>query len=187
MKQWWLWVLTGVVSILGGALALANPFAAAQTAEQLTGWTFLISGILVLAVVFREKAGADSWPAIVMGGVMLLLGVFLIADPLAGLVSLSMAVAVTFVVGGLSRTWMAVRDLQGGMRATLLCSGGLSAVLGVLIISNFPLSVLVLLGLLMAVELLSNGVSLVLLGLMQKRVETALPDEEAVELGQQGR
>ena len=111
---------------------------------------------------------------------------FLIADPLAGLVSLSMAVAVTFVVGGLSRMWMAVRDLQGGMRATLLCSGGLSAVLGVLIISNFPLSVLVLLGLLMAVELLSNGVSLVLLGLMQKRVETALPEEEPAELGPEG-
>ena len=58
--------------------------------------------------------------------------------------------------------------------------------MGRLWISNFPLSVLVLLGLLMAVELLSNGVSLVLLGLMQKRVETAVHDEEPAELGPEG-
>lgn len=181
MKQWWLWVLTGAVSMLGGLAALCSPFISSLVATQLTGWSFFIVGVLVLAAVFRSRDAASNWPALALGAAMLLLSVFLIARPLAGLVSLSVVVAAAFIVSGLARMGLALRT-QGAPRTTLLVSGVLSTVLGVMIFSQFPLSVLVLLGVLMGVELLGNGLSLVLMGLMQKgagqaRDDMALPPD----------
>lgn len=37
MKHWLLWLVAGVISLLGGLFALANPLAATLTAELLAG------------------------------------------------------------------------------------------------------------------------------------------------------
>jgi uncharacterized membrane protein HdeD (DUF308 family) len=39
MKHWILWLVAGLVSLLGGIMALANPLAASLTAELLAGWS----------------------------------------------------------------------------------------------------------------------------------------------------
>lgn len=57
------WLLAGILSLIGGFIALTNPFAATLTAEMLAGWLLLFSGI---AVVVRQKQrfardGGDCW------------------------------------------------------------------------------------------------------------------------------
>jgi len=39
MKHWILWLVAGVVSLLGCIMALANPLAVSLTAELLAGWS----------------------------------------------------------------------------------------------------------------------------------------------------
>ena len=50
-----------------------------------------------------------------------------------------------------------------------MISGLVSIILGVMVLANFPQSAAVVLGILLAVELLSNGVSAIALALLTRR------------------
>ena len=84
------------------------------------------------------------------------------------MVPLTAAVGALLLLAALLRITAALR-LYGYFRGTLLVSGLLSFILAVLIFADFPQSANVILGLFLAIELLSNGVSLVALGMAQRR------------------
>ena len=88
MKGWFLWLIAGALSLVGGVFALANPLAATLKAELLAGWTFVLVGILTLFTAFGDQGwGARLW-TILLGALILLLGFNLVANPLSGMVSL---------------------------------------------------------------------------------------------------
>ena len=73
-----LWIILGVISILAGVLALANPMAATLAAEQIAGWGFLIVGVLQIFLAFRAEGwGARIW-AILVALAFILLGIALL-------------------------------------------------------------------------------------------------------------
>lgn len=158
-----LWIIVGVLSILAGIFALANPLAATLTAEQVAGWGFLIIGFLQIFAAFKQDTwGARIW-VILVGALFIFLGINLLAQPLTGILSLTLMVAVLFLVMGIFRI-----VLSFSMRGTpafwiLLLGGALSVILAIMIFSNFPSSALVVLGIMLAVELISNGVTLIAL------------------------
>ena len=80
------------------------------------------------------------------------------ADPLAGSISLTLLVAVLFLITGIAKTMFALALRPLGGWAWVLLSGVVSLLLGVLILTNFPASAATILGLLLGVELVSNGV-----------------------------
>lgn len=165
MRFWW--ILAGVLSLIGGFFALANPFSATLAAEWLAGWAFLFSGVAIAVSAFSNKS-AGSWiMALIVGVFVVLLGLFLLANPLQGIVSLTVAVAFFLVAAGLGRILWAFQA-EGGARWALILSGILSLVLGFMVFGNFAGAALTLLGILLGVELISNGVSLLVLGIAGK-------------------
>lgn len=160
-----LWVVIGGISIIAGGLALANPLAATLTAERLAGWSFLFIGILQIIAVFRQQNWRGRIWATLAGLAFAVLGFMLLTRPLAGILSLTIVVAVLFLVAGAFKIAMAfsIGRGSGGAFWMVLLSGVLSAVLALMILANFPASAATLLGVLLAVELISNGVSLIAL------------------------
>lgn len=159
-----MWIIVGVISFLAGILALANPLAATLTAEMLAGWGFLIVGILQVVFAFRDIGwGARVW-AILIGAAFVLTGIALLGNPFAGIISLTMLVAILFLVGGVSKIIISFSLPRGAGFWLMLLSGALSLVLALMIFSNFPQSAAVILGVLLAVELISNGVAMITLG-----------------------
>ncbi|PSJ64373.1 HdeD family acid-resistance protein [Kumtagia ephedrae] len=163
LKSSWIWLaILGVISLIGGVLALANPFAATFAAVLLAGWTFLLFGILQIIQAFSVK----DWPgflwSLLLGVLTAAVGVSLLANPLAGAVSLTMLVAVLFVVLGVVKVMYAfsLRPVSGWVFA--LISGLLSILLGIVIFADYPWAATTVLGILLAVELLSNGVFLLM-------------------------
>ena len=57
MKNWFLWMIAGLISLFGGFFALANPLAATLTAELLAGGMFVAVGIMTMVSSF----GAQGW------------------------------------------------------------------------------------------------------------------------------
>lgn len=170
MKNNWIFYLAaGILSLLGGLFSLANPFAATLTATMLAGWSFLFAGILTLVSAFREQGTLARVVNILLGAVVALLGFELLADPLQGTVSLTIAVAVLLVMAGIFRIITALRVLQGGLRWGVLASGVLSLVLAAMIFGDFPQSAAVTLGIFLAVELISNGLALIALAVARKQ------------------
>ena len=166
MKNTTFCYLAGGLSLLGGILALANPFAASLTATVLAGWSFIAVGTLML-IAANHPLGFHL-AVFLLGLLVLALGVHLVFDPLRGVVSFTAAVGSLLLVAGILRISAALR-LYGYFRGTLLVSGLLSFVLAVLIFADFPQSANVILGLFLAIELLSNGISLIALGMARSR------------------
>lgn len=156
-----LWIFLGILSIAAGILALFNPLAATLAAEQIAGWAFLFLGILQIFAVFNQTTwGARIW-IILVGVLFVILGVDLLARPLDGIMSLTLTVAALFLIMGIFRIVLSFALRGTSAFWLILLSGVLSVILAVMIFNNYPASAVTILGILLAVELISNGVSLI--------------------------
>lgn len=173
MKYWFLWLIAGVVSLIGGIAALANPLAATLAAEQLAGWMFLAVGILTILTAFGDQGWGGRILSILLGLAILFFGVNLIGHPLKGVITLTYLAGVLMLTMGALRILLAFSSASKGLRVALILSGIVSLVLGGMIFSNWPQSATVVLGLFLAIELISNGVSLIMLSLTRKTEEVA--------------
>ena len=166
LKSSWIWLaLLGVISLIGGILALFNPLAATITAVWLAGWTFMLFGVLQIVQSFSTKGWPGFLWSLLLGVLTLAVGVSLLGNPLAGALSLTMLVAILFLVLGVVKLMYAfsLRPVSGWGFAAL--SGVISIVLGLMILSDFPYSAAAVLGILLAIELLSNGAFLLIVAL----------------------
>jgi len=163
MTNWVMWLLLGILLVVGGLSSLMNPFAATVTAEILAAWLFIVSGALQIFMALKlEKFDGKIW--MILGGVVaLIVGMALLLNPLRGIVALTMVVGVLFLLFGGTKIFAA---LSQPLRATslflgVLISGILSGLLGVLILTTLPGSALFTLGLILAIELISSGIAVI--------------------------
>ncbi|QPM89716.1 HdeD family acid-resistance protein [Pseudooceanicola algae] len=171
MKNWFLWLLAGIVSVIGGVLALSNPFAASITASLLAGWIFMLVGVMMIASAFGDKGWGARILAILMGLAIVLIGFSLVAHPLIGVFSLTLAVGIFLLVAGVIRIFVGLRSEFREFRWVMILSAVVSIVLAVMILTNFPQSALVVLGIYLGIELISTGVSLIAISLTRKKQE----------------
>src|SRR5690606_9838042 len=144
--------------LVGGVLALFNPFAATLAATLMAGWAFVLLGVLQIVQSFQVKGWGGFLWALLFGLLSLAVGISLIYNPLAGMVSLTLLVAVLFLAFGVVKIMYAfsLRPISGWV--WVLVSGLLSLALGILILADFPWAAVSVLGILLGVELISNGV-----------------------------
>ncbi|MCZ4287506.1 HdeD family acid-resistance protein [Hoeflea alexandrii] len=157
-KTWTWMAVLAAICIVGGFLALTNPFGATIFAVTLAGWVFLIQGIIQVFHAFRVRDWTGFLWSLGIGVLSLLVGIVLVADPLAGAIPLTLLVAVLFLATGVAKTMfaLALRPLDGWI--WVLASGLVSVVLGVMILAGLPATATTILGLLLGIELVSNGV-----------------------------
>ena len=121
--------------------------------------------------------GDQGWGAhistVLLGLLVLFIGVNLIAHPLRGLISTTYAVAVVMMIVGIVRLVLAFSDELRPFRLIMVISGALSIILAMMIFSNFPQSAAVVLGVYLAIELISNGVALIAIALARKSETSA--------------
>ncbi|WP_182405099.1 HdeD family acid-resistance protein [Psychrobacter sp. GP33] len=162
-----LWMVVGVISILGGVFAFFNPLSASFAAEQLAGFVFLLVGILQFVALFRAHSTIGKVLAAIGGVLGILIGIELLQNPLQGILTLTMVIAILFMATGIVRAVVAF-----GLRKTvafipLLISGLISIALAIMIFTSYPQSATYIIGVLLAVELISNGISLIMYSRVQ--------------------
>ena len=165
-------IVVGVVSFIGGIFALLNPLAATLTAELLTGYLFIAVGVLMLLSIFADESWGSRLLSLVLGVAVVAIGISLVSHPLQGVLQLTVVVAVLMLFIGALRIVFAFQMPTKGLKALLFVSGVISLGLGIIILTNFPFSAAVVLGILLAIELISNGVSLIALGLVARDRKT---------------
>lgn len=163
MKSTTLMLIVGILSVVGGIFALLNPFAASIAAEQIAGWTFLIAGVLGLISFFQAEGWAGKLWALLVAIVSAWVGIELLGDPLGGVMALTFVVGVSFIASGVFKVLTGFSLADNNLRWIVVISGALSAILGIMILGNFPGSAVVSLGVLLGVELLSSGISMIAL------------------------
>jgi membrane protein HdeD len=155
-------IVVGILLVIAGIILLGNVVFATAVSVLLLGWTALISGmVLVIGTLLRIRSGA-SW-AVALGGVVLaVLGLFILRNPAIG------ALTLTLLGGSLFLTTGLVRIFGGSVvpeaRVVLVVSGVISVVLGLWVLLNLMTASLTLLGTLLAVQTLLEGVTLIAVG-----------------------
>jgi uncharacterized membrane protein HdeD (DUF308 family) len=165
MKKAWGWlVVIGIISLIGGFLCFANPFGATITADYLAAFFFIIVGIgqLIQAFSMREWGGV-IWSAI-LGVIAVLVGALMIKNPIEGAASLTLLVGVLLLIMGGAKIGYSLSMGSVPGRFWIVISGIFSIVLAILIFADFPWAAVTVLGLFLGVELIFNGVSLLMLG-----------------------
>jgi uncharacterized membrane protein HdeD (DUF308 family) len=155
-------VALGAVVVIAGLCVLAHVAIATEVSVIFLGWFALIGGVAtLLGAVFRMRRDG-FWTTAVGGGLLTVLGLMLLRNPTAAAVALTLIAGALFLAGGIVRIIAAAESPIG--RGVLLLTGTVSAILGLIILSNFWTATLILLGLLLGVQMIVEGFSLVLFG-----------------------
>src|SRR6056297_88088 len=168
MKNSILLLGVGVLSLIGGVVALLNPLAATLTAELLAGYLFIAIGVLMLLSIFADDSWGSRLLSLILGFAILGIGINLVNKPFEGVLQLTVVVALLMIFIGVLRIVFAFRMPTAGLKITLILAGVVSLGLGAMILTSFPFSAVVVLGILLAIELISNGISMIALGLVAR-------------------
>jgi len=173
-SHWVLFLIQGLIMVVLGLLALFEPMIATLAVEIFAGWLFLVSGIVGLVGVFTARRVPGFWWGLVTALLALALGLYLIWRPLAGILSLTLAVAAFFSAQGIVQIITAIEH-----RSVLpswiwmLVGGVVNLILAVIILSGWPGTAAWTLGLLFGINLFMLGLSLVMTALACRAVHEA--------------
>lgn len=161
MKNWLWWLLAGIVAFAGGVLGLINPNAAQITSTTITGWALVVMSLLQgrgawRSTAFRERAGAGLFA--VAG---LFLGLSLLMGPFGDGTLLRWLLGGLLLIAGLAKLWIGRRCKTDPLFWAVVGAGGLSVVLGGLVLLGVGLQ----LGVILSLELLGSGAALVVMAL----------------------
>lgn len=149
----------GIVVTVLGILAVAFPFATTIAAKSFLGWLFLISGIFQIAHSFSTKEWNGFFLNLLVGVLYVFVGGWLAFFPLAGIVTLTILLALTFILQGILEAGMALRMRPVVGWGWILFSGMIAAIVGILILSKLPSSATWAIGLLVGINMISSGLA----------------------------
>lgn len=161
MKEWLKWLILGVLSVVFGIIVLGNTVAASLAVTTVTGLLFLISGGFQVAAGVTTQGTGHKIFGIALGVLMVILGLSFITNPLEGTISLALLILILLAAGGVVRIIFAWRMKTTPFFWPMLLSGALSVLLAGYILANFSVAGPQLLGILLGIELIFNGVGLV--------------------------
>lgn len=162
-------LFAGVVAVLVGCVAIAVPAAATVATAVFIGWMLIVGGLFLLVDAFSIgsfERGAAAVLAVAAG-------IYLLAAPLNGTVTLTFVLALYFIAVGLMRLaigWVG-RGLQNA--GLLMFNGALSLVIGLLIAFNLPSTASWAIGLLVGIDFLFFGLSTIAVALAARHAESA--------------
>lgn len=158
-------IAMGVIVLLMGFLAIGSPFMAGLSIAMVVGILFIIGGIGQL--VFAFQAGRRILN-IILGLLTAAVGIYMVMNPVAALVSLTIFLAAYLIVSGIFEVVLAFQIKPVSGWGWALFSGIISVLLGVMIWSQFPLSGAWAIGVLLGVKLFFSGWTLLMFGMAAK-------------------
>jgi uncharacterized membrane protein HdeD (DUF308 family) len=167
-KAWWKLLLLGAVSVVLGFLAISATFVATMATVTVLGFLILFAGIteVIHAVMVRNWRGFALH--LLAAAMYLIVGLFMLEDPVRAAEVLTLILAAAFMVGGVLRVIFSLVDRYPSS-GWVTVSGFIDLVLGIMIMNRWPESSLWVIGLFVGLDLLFHGWSSIILGLTLRR------------------
>jgi uncharacterized membrane protein HdeD (DUF308 family) len=168
-EHWVLYLILGLVLLLGGLAAIAFPFLSTMAAKLALGWIFLFSGGMAIVHAFTAGKWRGFFLNLLIGILYIVAGGYLILLPLSGILTLTIVVAALFLADGLLEAIMAFRVKPHEGWGWVLVSGLAAIAAGLLIALQLPNSATWVIGLLVGIKMIFAGWSFVALALAGHR------------------
>jgi uncharacterized membrane protein HdeD (DUF308 family) len=161
VKKYSLWyLLQGVLMIVAGILALVYPLVASVAMVFLLGWILIISGVLQGIGLIGARDVPHYWLSLISAVLAIVIGLLLLRQPDSGLLLMTVLLIVYFMVEGISKVIFALTIRPFPNWGWVLASGIVGIVLAVYLWANMPVSSEWVLGVLLGILLVSEGVAL---------------------------
>lgn len=163
-RNWGWYVLLGIVLILLGGVALANPLGIGLATMLMVGILLIASGVTEVIVAFQTR-GSNSIALNLLAAILeIVVGILILKRPGEALAIMTMLMTAYFLVGGVFRI-VAAFALNVPGSGWLAVSGLVTTLLGIMLLSEWPEPTAWLIGTLIAVDLIFHGVSWIILAL----------------------
>ena len=158
-------IALGVVLILLGLIALMNAVDATLVTTIIVGWLLVIAGIANVIGAFMTNVGL-GWRLVqgLLGVLYVIVGFDIIADPLAGAITLTVVIGALLIADGIFRIVATFMDRPGNS-VWMIILAIINILFGLWVWTNIPVSGVVI-GVFVGVELLVAGAAWLVAGFM---------------------
>jgi len=161
--HWKAFLIEGVLLVVLGLAAIIVPPLASLAVTIFLGWMFLISGIAGLALTFWARGMPGFWWSLISAVLAIGAGIILLVRPVQGTLTLTIVVGVYFLAEGVATIMYALehrRELSERW-SWLLVAGVVDVIIAGIIITGLPGSALWAIGLLVGINLVFGGASMI--------------------------
>jgi uncharacterized membrane protein HdeD (DUF308 family) len=163
IRRSWGWLLAlGIAYVIMGLVIAGSPMAATIAVDILIGFVLIIGGVISIIGAFFTGDWKRFLLVLLSGILYLVVGVLLLKNPMAGVLTLTLLLAAFLLVEGFFKIIHAFQMKPAPNWVWLLVSGVASVILGVMIWGQFPQSGAFIIGLLVGIYFLINGITMVM-------------------------
>jgi uncharacterized membrane protein HdeD (DUF308 family) len=162
-EHWKAFLIEGIILVVLGLAAIILPPLASLAVTILLGWMFMISGVAGLALTFWARGMPGFWWSLLSAVLAIGAGLLLLVQPVQGTLTLTIVVGAYFLAEGVATIMYALehrRELSERW-SWLLIAGVVDVVISGIIITGLPGSGLWAVGLLVGINLLFGGASMI--------------------------
>ena len=166
--------LMGVLLIVLGVLAIATPSVAGEWVVLVIGVMLILAGVIQVVTGLRSEGWSRRLPPLMLGVISLLCGLGLVSEPIIGELAITWIMAAFFIIEGIWKVFASFNYRPAAGWIALLLSGVLTVGLGYLIYQQWPLSGMTAIGVLVGVDLLVTGISMVMVARTMRQLKRAV-------------
>jgi uncharacterized membrane protein HdeD (DUF308 family) len=150
-------IAVSILMIVAGVLAIAVPIAAGVAVNIVVAWLLVFAGVAHLVFGWHLRAvGALLWQ-VLLGILYIGIGIYLLAHPLAGLATLTLALAIYLFAEGVLELILAFQIHSRQARGWLVLDGIVTLILGFMIWRTWPASTEWAIGTLVGISMIFSG------------------------------
>lgn len=166
----------GILTILFGFMAMSSPLISGLAITVMIGIALLAAGLSMTIFAFKSPSLGRGLLRLLFGGLTILVGIAVLTQPGIALLKLTMLVGIYFIFDGISTLIVAWNVKPENGWGWLTLSGAVTIVLAWMILSGWPESSLVVVGLLVGIRLVFSGVTMLTLGSAGRQTARSLGD-----------
>jgi uncharacterized membrane protein HdeD (DUF308 family) len=172
--HWRRFLAEGIVMMVLGLLAIAVPNIATLAIEIFIGWLFFVGGVFrAVSVLQSRQMPGFAW-SLLTAVLAIALGLILILRPIAGILTLTIWLIAFFILEGIAAILLAVEHRKHVPSwGWVLFSGLVDLLLAYLIWRGWPSSAAWAIGLLVGINMVFLGLSLVMTALAARTMAPA--------------
>ena len=173
-SHWKAFLFEGILLVVLGVAALILPPLASLAIAIFLGWMFLISGIGGLIVTYWARSTPGFWWSLISAALAVLAGALLLARPMQAVLTLTIVLGAYFLAEGIATIMYALehrRELSGRW-SWLLISGLVDIAISFMVITGLPSSAEWAIGVLVGINLLFGGSTLIGMALAARNGST---------------
>lgn len=172
--HWKAFLFEGILLAVLGIAALILPPLASLAIAIFLGWMFLISGIGGLIVTYWARSTPGFWWSLISAALAVLAGMLLLARPMQAVLTLTIVLGAYFLAEGVATIMYALehrRELSGRW-SWLLIAGLVDIAISFMVITGLPSSAEWAIGILVGINLLFGGATLIGMALAARNSNT---------------